>query len=75
MYEKPRVNVKVEPRSTFTFTQGKLVIMVSLDKKIGSSVFSLFVCPCFFFVCFFVIVVVFLLIKIIYLIVFTVTLN
>ena len=22
MYEKPRVNVKVEPRSTFTFTRG-----------------------------------------------------
>ena len=74
MYEKPRVNEKVEPRSTFTFTQGKSVIMVSLDKKIGSIVFCSFVCPCFFFVCFFVIVVVFLLIKI-YLIVFTVTLN
>ena len=39
MYEKPRVNVKVEPRSTFTFTQGSSVIMVSFDKKICSIVF------------------------------------
>ena len=41
----------------------KSVIMVSFDKKIGSIVFCLFVCPCLFFVCFFVIVVVFLLME------------
>ena len=30
MYEKPRVNVKVEPRSTFTFTRGFSYIVSNL---------------------------------------------
>ena len=30
MYEKPRVNVKVERGSTFTFTRGSILIYAAL---------------------------------------------
>ena len=37
MYEKPRVNVKVEPRSTFTFTSDLAYVVSNLFTHAGKN--------------------------------------